>query len=162
MSYKSSVIIVSSEHLEQICHHAETSYPEECCGLLLGKIDKEKTYLMQVQPTENSWNSEKTDFPLEFGKMGSKRNRFTIAPIEILKIQKEARYQNLEIIGIYHSHPDHQAIPSEFDHAIAWEQYSYIIVSVQQGKATDIRSWKLNDKRQFQPEKIDSLCMTTY
>jgi proteasome lid subunit RPN8/RPN11 len=84
----------------------------------------------------------------------------------MLKAQKDARDseallrsadRNLDIIGIYHSHPDHPAVPSEFDRAIAWSQYSYIIVSVQQGKACDLKSWSLDDDHQFQPEEILTL-----
>jgi proteasome lid subunit RPN8/RPN11 len=72
----------------------------------------------------------------------------------MLKAQKQARDRNLDIIGIYHSHPDHPAVPSEFDRAIAWQQYSYIIVSVQQGKACDLKNWSLDDDHQFQPEEM--------
>jgi len=72
----------------------------------------------------------------------------------MFKAQKDARDRNLDIIGIFHSHPDHPAVPSEFDRAIAWQQYSYIIVSVQQGKAWELKSWSLDDNHQFQPEEL--------
>lgn len=72
----------------------------------------------------------------------------------MLKVQKEARDRQLDIIGIYHSHPDHPAIPSEFDRLCGWQAYSYIIVSVLQGKARDVLSWSLDDNHQFQPEEI--------
>jgi proteasome lid subunit RPN8/RPN11 len=71
-----------------------------------------------------------------------------------LRVQKQARDRELDIIGIYHSHPDHPAIPSEFDRAIAWHHYSYIIISVQQGIASDLRSWTLDPHHQFQPEDM--------
>ena len=85
---------------------------------------------------------------------GSKRNRFSIAPQVMLQMQKAARARHLDIIGIYHSHPDNPAVPSEFDRAIAWSLYSYIIVSVEQGQATDLKSWTLDEDHQFQPEEI--------
>ena len=85
---------------------------------------------------------------------GSKRNRFSIAPQVMLQMQKAARERHLDIIGIYHSHPDNPAVPSEFDRAIAWSSYSYIIVSVEQGQATDLNSWTLDEDHQFQPEEI--------
>ena len=85
---------------------------------------------------------------------GSKRNRFSIDPQAMLQVQKAARARHLDIIGIYHSHPDNPAVPSEFDRAIAWSSYSYIIVSVEQGQATDLNSWTLDEDRQFQPEEI--------
>jgi proteasome lid subunit RPN8/RPN11 len=72
----------------------------------------------------------------------------------MFEVQKEVRSRNLDIIGIFHSHPDNPARPSEFDRAIAWQSYSYIIVSVQQGKACDLKSWILDDDHQFQPEEI--------
>jgi proteasome lid subunit RPN8/RPN11 len=145
-------IRVSTEQIEQICLHAEKTYPEECCGLLLGIINERDKLVVEVRPTENSWKAELTELlPIE---TGSKRNRFSIAPEVLLRVQKEARDRNLSIIGIYHSHPDHPAIPSEFDRAIAWQQYSYTIVSVQQGRAQDIRSWKLDEAHQFQNEEI--------
>jgi proteasome lid subunit RPN8/RPN11 len=114
--------------------------------------------LIEVLPTENSWDAEMVDvFKVVDGSSErnfSKRNRFTIAPQVMLKAQKDARDRNLNIIGIYHSHTDHPAIPSEFDRAIAWTEYSYIIVSVRQGSACDLKSWTLDDNHQFQPEEI--------
>jgi proteasome lid subunit RPN8/RPN11 len=145
-------IRVNLEQIEQIRLHAEKTYPEECCGLLLGIINARDKVIVEVRPTENSWKRELTELlPIE---TGSKRNRFSIAPEVLLKVQKETRDRNLSIIGIYHSHPDHPAIPSEFDRAIAWQQYSYIIVSVRQGRAQDIRSWTLDEAHQFQSEEI--------
>jgi proteasome lid subunit RPN8/RPN11 len=146
------VIRVGKEQIEQIRLHAENTYPEECCGLLLGVINDRDKLLVEVRQTENNWEEELTE--LWSIKTGNKRNRFSIAPNVLLKVQKEAHDRNLSIIGIYHSHPDHPAIPSEFDRAIAWQQYSYIIVSVQQGRTQDIRSWTLDEAHQFQSEEI--------
>jgi proteasome lid subunit RPN8/RPN11 len=143
---------ITQEHLNQILTHAEQIYPEECCGILLGKISDYSKIIVEVWPTENTWN--KDDSIELFNRQGSKKDRFTIAPEILLKAQKEARDRQLNIIGIYHSHPNHPAIPSEFDRAIAWPEYSYIIVSVIQGKAKDIFSWILDDDRQFKQEKI--------
>ncbi|NJQ97265.1 MAG: M67 family metallopeptidase [Hydrococcus sp. CSU_1_8] len=146
------VIRVGKEQIEQIRLHAENTYPEECCGLLLGVINDRDKLLVEVRQTENNWEEELTE--LWSIKTGNKRNRFSIAPNVLLKVQKEARDRNLSIIGIYHSHPDHPAIPSEFDRAIAWQQYSYIIVSVQQGRTKIYRSWTLDEAHQFQSEEI--------
>jgi proteasome lid subunit RPN8/RPN11 len=146
-----------SYHLQAIQAHAERTYPEECCGLLLGELRGDTKILVDVLPTENSWDAQAATFQAIEGSVqleSSKRRRFSIAPTVMLKAQKDARDRNLNIIGIYHSHPDHPAIPSEFDRAIAWQQYSYIIVSVQEGKAIDLKSWSLDDEHQFQPEEI--------
>jgi proteasome lid subunit RPN8/RPN11 len=148
---------INLEQIEQIKAHAEKTYPEECCGLLVGKIERQQKRLQKILweaiATENSWNDES-----ELAKLsktpGSKRDRFSIAPSVLLKWQKEARDRHLSIIGIYHSHPDHAAIPSEFDRAIAWQQYSYIIVSVREGRAIDFRSWAIDETHRFQPEEI--------
>ena len=152
---------LSSHHLQTIQAHAESTYPEECCGLLLGHLSSETKRLIEVLPTENSWDAEMVDVfqRVEHSSQGkfSKRNRFSIAPQVMLKAQKDARDRNLNIIGIYHSHTDHPAIPSEFDRAIAWMEYSYIIVSVRQGSACELKSWTLDDNHQFQPEEILTL-----
>jgi len=147
-----------TNHLQEIQTHAEITYPEECCGVLIGWQQGNVKTLIEVLPTENSWDDEATD---TFGSTEamaqlqvSKRNRFTIAPAAMLEAQKKAREQDLEIIGIYHSHPDHPAVPSEFDRAIAWEQYSYIIVAVQLGAASDLKSWSLDENKHFQLEEI--------
>ncbi len=138
--------------------HAERVYPEECCGLLLGQLKDNIKTLIEVLPTKNSWNNETAEvFQTIEGVVqasSTKRNRFSIAPDEMFKAQKQARDRNLDIIGIYHSHPDHPAVPSECDRAIAWSQYSYIIISVQQGVACDILSWSLDSDRHFQSEEI--------
>jgi proteasome lid subunit RPN8/RPN11 len=152
------VLKLYSHHLQAVQNHAERIYPEECCGLLLGQRRGDVKTLIEVLPTENSWDDEAADaFQAIEGSAqleSSKRSRFSIAPVVMLKAQKDARNRRLDIIGIFHSHPDHPAVPSEFDRAIAWQQYSYIIVSVQQGKACDLKSWSLDDNHQFQPEEI--------
>jgi proteasome lid subunit RPN8/RPN11 len=152
------VLKLLSYHLQAIQAHAESTYPEECCGLLLGHLSGDVKTMVDVLPTENSWDEEAADTFQGVDRAAkhkpSKRNRFSIAPRVMLEAQKDARDRNLNIIGIYHSHTDHPAIPSEFDRAIAWQEYSYIIVSVQQGSACDLKNWSLDDNHQFQPEKI--------
>lgn len=156
-----AVLKTDTTHLRQIRTHAESTYPEECCGLLLGQIISDTKTLLEVLPTENAWSSEAsatfTDIEAIANLAGGKRDNYVIAPEVLLKTQKQVRDRNLDIIGFYHSHPDHPAIPSEFDRVYAWQQYSYIIVSVQNGKATDLNSWKLNEHHQFQPEEITTI-----
>ncbi|NES25492.1 MAG: M67 family metallopeptidase [Symploca sp. SIO3E6] len=147
-----------TNHLQAIQAHAESTYPEECCGILIGHQQGDNKTLIEVFPTENSWNNEAADIFSSRETIAqsqtSRRNRFTIAPAVMLQAQKNARDRQLDIIGIYHSHPDYPAVPSEFDRAIAWPQYSYIIVSVQQGIANELKSWSLDKDHQFQPEEI--------
>ena len=142
------------EHLQTITTHAESTYPEECCGIMLGKINDTGKTVVEVWQTENAWSAETADDYADAEVVTSKRRRFAIAPLDMLKAQKTAREYQLNIVGFFHSHPDYSAIPSECDRAYAWQEYSYIIVSVEQGKAGDIRSWRLDDTHQFQAEEI--------
>jgi proteasome lid subunit RPN8/RPN11 len=138
-----------------IKHHAEQDYAHECCGLLIGQTvagqDGCHKTLQQVCPTRNSWQKQRT-FPQKLET--STQRRYWIEPVELLQTQKVARTLGCDIIGVYHSHPDHPAVPSECDRNWAWPQYSYIIVSVQQGIACDLRSWMLDEQGFFQPESI--------
>jgi len=149
------VITTELKHLNQIRAHGERGYPDECCGLLLGKITEMGKIILEVRETENNWSADGAEY---FQMSGSKRNRFTIAPEEMLKVVKEAREKCLEIVGVYHSHPDYRAVPSEFDRAIAWPEYSYIIVSVENGRAGELLSWTLDLDHQFLAEKILTDC----
>ncbi|WGV23264.1 M67 family metallopeptidase [Halotia branconii] len=142
-----------SEHLQTIYNHAESTYPDECCGIILGYLGTSKT-VVEVMPTENAWIQEAANFP---GEVQSQERRYAIAPQVMLQVQKTARDNSLNIIGIYHSHPDYAAIPSECDRIYAWPEYSYIIVSVQNSKADDIQSWSLDQHHQFQPELIKNI-----
>jgi proteasome lid subunit RPN8/RPN11 len=86
----------------------------------------------------------------------SPRNRFSITSEDVRLAEKEAVAKGWELIGWYHSHPDHPARPSEYDRDHAWPWYSYIIVSVLNGAPQDMTSWRLNDDRQeFSPEGIE-------
>jgi proteasome lid subunit RPN8/RPN11 len=157
-----SILQVSPQFLTQICNHAEQAYPDECCGVLMGRLDTaDHKVLVEVLPTENAWDEETAENfeSLETREklLTTTERRYTIAPEVLLNAQKQGRERQLSMIGIYHSHPDHAAIPSEFDRVCAWLGYSYIIVSVQQGKATDLRSWCLDQQHQFQPEEILSI-----
>lgn len=119
---------------------------------MLGQVSDDNKTLVEVWATENAWSAEADSYP--DGEVTTRTRRYAIAPADLLQAQREARLRHLDIIGIYHSHPDHPAIPSEFDRVYAWHQYSYIIVSVQNGKACDLLCWSLNDDNGFQPEEI--------
>ncbi|MDQ2100897.1 MAG: M67 family metallopeptidase [Tychonema bourrellyi B0820] len=146
-------IALSDSHILSIRTHAENTYPEECCGLLLGTIASNIKTLVEVWPTKNAWSAEaEHNWPEQ--KVLTEKRRYAISPADMLKAMKDARDRNLEIIGIYHSHPDCAAVPSECDRTLAWPQYSYIIVSVQQGRSEDLRSWSLDTESNFQAEEI--------
>lgn len=152
------ILKLAVEHLRAICAHAQSTYPDECCGLLLGRNSQDGKTLVEVMAMENIWSGTSAesfaqiDPNLNLGE--NKSTHYAIAPEVMLQVQKESRDRGLDIIGIYHSHPDHPAIPSQFDRVCAWQTYSYIIVSVLQGKAGELQSWSLDDNHQFQPEDI--------
>jgi proteasome lid subunit RPN8/RPN11 len=162
-------IYLSPEHRLTMQTHAEAAYPEECCGLLLGQIqssDPPIKIVSEVRAMRNIWDKESAlNFQLPSGSHPSfqevhdvsKIDRYSIDPQEMLVVQQKARECSLEIIGIYHSHPDARAVPSAFDEAIAWSLYSYAIVSVCQGQTDDLQSWLLDDKGNFQSEPIHLL-----
>ncbi|OKH18284.1 M67 family metallopeptidase [[Limnothrix rosea] IAM M-220] len=149
-------------HLEQLHQHALKCYPEECCGLLLGKSLGDSAQVTEIWLTPNSWTPdflasppiENNPDPENVVSEASRLNHFAIAPIELLRAQKYARSKASDIVGIYHSHPNHPAVPSEYDRRIAWSQYSYLIMAVVGDQITKTRSWKLSGDRQFLEELV--------
>ncbi|NEP16575.1 MAG: M67 family metallopeptidase [Leptolyngbya sp. SIO4C1] len=142
--------------------HVERAYPNEGCGLMLGHFQAatgEKT-LVEVKPLENAWSAE-TAAELAERSQGltpqperTRTSRYWIDPQDLLRVQREARDRNLAIIGVYHSHPDQAAVPSECDRALAWSDYAYMIISVNGGRAADVQNWQLDAAHQFQPEPM--------
>jgi len=163
-------LLISHYWLEQINRAATAAYPLECCGLLLGHrlaLAEERSgqggdrQVVDVAPAENRWDASLqgvTDPTLAVPdgetRHLDRHRRFWIDPEMMLKVQRQARDLNLDIIGIYHSHPEHPAWPSECDRRLAWPVYSYVIVSVTAGQVADCRSWQLDDQHQFRPEAI--------
>jgi proteasome lid subunit RPN8/RPN11 len=143
---------LKTNHIEIIKNHAQKTYPDECCGLILGYKNSEYKIVVEIIPTENVWNTEKGNFTED--QKHSTSRRYAISPQVMLHTQKAARNRNLNIIGIYHSHPDSPAIPSEWDRIYAWTEYSYVILSVQNTQASELQSWTLDDNHQFQAETI--------
>ncbi|MEA2693959.1 MAG: hypothetical protein QOJ16_3346 [Acidobacteriota bacterium] len=139
--------VISPRHLQAIGHHASASYPEECCGVLIGHAADRDT--ATVVERILSVGNERED---------SRHNRYVISPETILAAQKEARGLGLDIVGYYHSHPDHPARPSDFDRDHAWPGLSYLIVAVERGRVVEARSWRLTDDREsFDEEIIDQV-----
>jgi proteasome lid subunit RPN8/RPN11 len=135
------VVIVPGD-MAAIRRHGETAYPEECCGFLLGRTDEGATAVARVVPVDNE-------------RQDNRHNRFLIHPETVLAAHKEARALGLDVVGYYHSHPDHPARPSEFDREHAWPGLSYVIVAVRNGSAEEARSWRLADDRErFEEEEL--------
>lgn len=151
-------LILQSNHLQTMTTHAEKAYPEECCGLLLGIPDEEcdRRTVHEIQPLTNDWSEDVNPF-VDHDRPAhavSKRNRFWVDPQALMVAQRYGRDRGWIILGVYHSHPDHPAVPSERDRELAWSGYSYPILSVTEGQVTALHSWRLTEESQFQEEAI--------
>lgn len=135
---------LTTEQHAELAAHGERDYPHECCGLLLGRFENnEEKVCAELFPISNAREE------------AAKRNRFLIRPEELLRGEQYAAAKELEVVGFYHSHPDHPAVPSAYDLEHAWPVYSYIVVAVQSGHAEDLRSWEMQaDRTRFSEEEI--------
>lgn len=123
--------------------HVVRTYPEEGCGVLLGRQVGEDRFVERAIGFENA-------------RADSRHNRYLIAPDQFLIAEREARSRGLDVVGVFHSHPDHPARPSSFDLEHAWPYYSYLILSVIGGEVAEARAWRLADDRAaFNPEELD-------
>jgi proteasome lid subunit RPN8/RPN11 len=132
---------LSEAALQEIRRQGELAYPGECCGVMAGRTGKTKE-VQQLIPMPN----RRTDDP----------HRYLIAPEDLRRVTLELQRAGLEILGYYHSHPDHPAAPSAFDREHAWPWYSYLIVRVDAGDARELASWVLADDRSIMnPESLE-------
>ena len=123
--------------------HLCFAYPDEGCGVLLGRDGDGAREVVQIVALENR-------------REESRHNRYLIAPEQFLLADRAARAAGLEVIGFFHSHPDHPPRPSAFDLRHAWPYYSYLIVNVTRGEAGEARSWRLaEDRSQFEEEIVE-------
>jgi proteasome lid subunit RPN8/RPN11 len=132
---------------EAIRAHGEETYPHECCGVLLGHATDDGNSVSEIARAGNT----RTD---------SAHNRYNISPQELVKIQRQAREKQLDIVGFYHSHPDHPARWSPTDFAEAhWMGCSYVITSVEKGKAALTNSFLLTgsgeEDKKFEDEAVE-------
>jgi proteasome lid subunit RPN8/RPN11 len=136
------MLAITPEQRAQMTAHGEETYPHECCGFLLGRRDGDRKRVEGVRRAGNA----RDDSP---------RNRYLITPEEMLHAERDARQAGQVILGFYHSHPDVPARPSQYDLEHAWPVYSFVIMSVQKGKAVEMFSWVLvEDQSRFDEEAI--------
>ena len=121
---------------------AANGYPDEVCGLLVGRFDQAAIHVERVTWARNL-NTTRS------------RDRFALDPRGFLRAERIADEQGLDVVGIWHSHPDHAAVPSQTDLDAAWPGYAYVIVSVVGGRAVETRSWRLDTDR-FVEEEVTS------
>jgi proteasome lid subunit RPN8/RPN11 len=125
--------------------HGESAYPEESCGVLLGMVSEDARVVQEAVPLANIAET--------------RRNRYRIAPVDLIRAEKAARLAGWEILGFYHSHPDHPAEPSATDLAEAhWLGCSYVITAVLSSGATETRSFRLcgssEEDKHFEAETL--------
>lgn len=136
------MIRISKDLLAKIHEHSRRTYPEECCGFLLGKVNDGHRLVSDVQAASNA-------------RMDERRRRFLITPDEYRQAEAASRAKQLDVVGFYHSHPDYEARPSAYDFEHAWPWFSYVIVSVNEAEPKEIRSWVINDdRRNFSEEQV--------
>ena len=144
------MIRLNEKHIAEIKSHGESTYPNECGGMLIGRFE------------DGGAKTIVETFPLENSSEENQRNRVLLLPKDVLRAEKYARENKLDVIGYYHSHPDDRAVPSQYDLDHALPVWSYIIVSVLEGKAVDVRSWEMeNDRSKFNEEEFEEVRTVT-
>lgn len=125
------MLVIREPEFRKLCNDAEQRYPEEACGILLGRRDQQRRTVAEVIPCRNTHAEPRT--------------RYTLDPLDIIEAQKNGRERELDIVGFYHSHPDKAPLCSERDKSEAfWENCSYVIASVEQGQFRSARSYNVN------------------
>lgn len=124
------MVVLSGAVEGEIRRHAEEAYPAEGCGLLIGRVGGGRVEVVEVVRGRNV---------CEAGREG---DRYVVEPRDVLAAMKRAEEKGMEVVGVYHSHPDHEARPSRMDVELAWEGWVYVIVSVVGGRKGEVRAWR--------------------
>jgi len=134
---------IRKKALDEIHAHMEETYPHECCGLIIGVADSGVRTGVAARRCGNL-NTERA------------ADRYELDPRDMLRAEQELQGSGNDIVGIYHSHPDHPSRPSRFDADHAWPGWSYMIGSVMQGRVVSVQSWELDDSEaRFDEEPIE-------
>jgi proteasome lid subunit RPN8/RPN11 len=128
---------------------AVRGFPDECCGFMFGNDDAEGNRMVTIA------------LPINNSAVENRKRRFEISPKDYLKGEQYAIANDVQFIGIYHSHPNHPAIPSEHDRVAAQPYFSYVIISVGEDGVKNTRSWVLNDNMQFDEETYSNQLTNT-
>lgn len=136
-------IQLSERVIDAIRRHAAAAYPHECCGALIGApASDEVVEIVDAKALDNVTDE-------------GPRRRFRVSPADYRQSEARARELGAELVGFYHSHPDHPAVPSQYDLDHAWPNFSYVIVAVAAGRPVDLRSWRLRaDRSAFEEETL--------
>jgi len=130
-------VILPDATIADMHAHASLTFPEECCGLLLGNFEEQSKIkrVIESKRMDNVFVKEE------------RYHRYTIDPTEFMKAESKAESRDLEVVGVYHSHPNAPAKPSQFDMSNAWPALSYIVIEVRESKPVETKSWLLKDDR---------------
>lgn len=128
-------ITLTPEQVRAIEAHGEETFPNECCGFMLGTSDTDDKTIVELMRAYNEFEEQE------------KYHRFLITPEAYMRGEKYARAKGLDIMGFYHSHPNAPARPSQYDLDHAWPWLSYVIVSIMDGKADAMTSWVMKEDR---------------
>jgi proteasome lid subunit RPN8/RPN11 len=130
------IIRLTAAQIEAVEAHGESTYPNEGAGFLLGRMPEPETLLIEaVLPVENRREAE------------VQYNRYELSPKDYLRAEMEAAKQGIDLVGVFHSHPDHPSEPSVFDRDHALPNFAYLITSVRKGKAAITQAWRLHEGR---------------
>ena len=141
------MLLIPQNAYDALRAHGEETYPHECCGVLLGRMDEEERHVTEIVRCGNTRDDRPQD-------------RYHIDPREVVRIQRQGRERGLDIVGFYHSHPDHPARWSQTDLAEAhWIGCSYVITSLEKGRAVTTNSFALHgsgeDDKHFEDEPVE-------
>lgn len=125
---------MSDDTVKKIELHAERTYPDECCGILLGRSKEDNHSITDCMALDNSQDDNRS-------------RRFLITPDQYRAAEETATRTGRELLGFYHSHPDHPASPSAFDTEAALPWFTYLILSVINGTASTLTAWQLDENR---------------
>lgn len=135
------MIAISPKLLEEIRAHGRETYPEECCGGLLG-LRGEPSRVSRVERIDNVRDANRA-------------RRYEVSPQDYLRLERLAGEQGVELLGFYHSHPDHPAVPSAYDRDHAFPFFHYLVCAVASGRPGEVTAWVLSEDRgEFDPEPI--------
>ena len=133
---------LTAAQAEQIRREGAAAYPNECCGVMIGRDDANGRIVRRLKPLANSFDT------------AERYHRFSLSPKDLMQAEKDAAGAGELVLGFYHSHPDHPARPSEYDRQHAWPFYSYVIVAIAGGKPAAMTSWRLQESTEQFDEEI--------
>jgi proteasome lid subunit RPN8/RPN11 len=160
---------ITQQTIKTIQAHSLEGYPLEVCGFLVGGVEGDTRIVREAWPVRNAWEDDPELRAKLFASLeetgaaasaerweaASEERRFLVSPQDTVNCMKRARAAGMDLVGLYHTHPNHPAVPSDFDRDVAWPEWSYVIVSVREGRVAEFRSWTLDESGAFVEEGIE-------